>query len=301
MDIHKMLDLYVGDVVGQLPRSQRADVALELRALLAEELEAKSRQLDRPADESMTVDLLRDFGAPKIVAARYHDAWTVIAPTDTRSFVTAAILGLAVILGLAASIGQPSPSGWPQVASLGWLGCLVCYFGIKSWIERRWPRSRRWVPKDRERMHRLAGASLVALIAVAMVLYAAPAWVFAKLTGGVLSDWLSYDPSFHGQRLPWLLALWGLQAILLLTVTVRGRWNPLLRRIEWGLGLATAGVLVWFASGRVFTHSVPEGAAKAVLGLAIVLILVDLGNKLYRGLGGMPPRAGSSSPVSVAS
>ncbi|MFI5960405.1 HAAS signaling domain-containing protein [Cryptosporangium sp. NPDC051539] len=85
-----LIDRYVADVVELLPRRQRADVARELRELLAEELQGSS------ADDAR--ELLRRFGHPSEVAARYGQPVTLIDPSDTRRFLTLALGGSVLIL-----------------------------------------------------------------------------------------------------------------------------------------------------------------------------------------------------------
>ena len=65
------------DVVKRLPRRQRADVALDLRSLLAEELAAEG---SAPLPERAHV-VLQAFGRPADVAARYLPATAVIDPS----------------------------------------------------------------------------------------------------------------------------------------------------------------------------------------------------------------------------
>jgi hypothetical protein len=68
---HDLIDSYVREVAECLPRKQRADVASELRQLLAEELDAKAVAAGRPADAAMATELLRAFGRPAEAALRY--------------------------------------------------------------------------------------------------------------------------------------------------------------------------------------------------------------------------------------
>ena len=72
MNVNELIDAYVADVAVQLPRRQRNDVAFELRALLGEELQAKAEATGGAVDVSMATEMLRDFGHPDDVAARYR-------------------------------------------------------------------------------------------------------------------------------------------------------------------------------------------------------------------------------------
>lgn len=72
MDPNAIIDSYVADVVRYLPRRQRADVALELRSLLDDELASRAADAGRPADPALVMELLTTFGAPRDVADRYR-------------------------------------------------------------------------------------------------------------------------------------------------------------------------------------------------------------------------------------
>jgi len=94
---------YVADVAEQLPIRMRSDVALELRSLLQEDLEARAEAAGRTPDEAMTLEMLRAFGHPSRVAERYHPEWSIIDPGDTRSFVLAGVIGGALLAGATSS------------------------------------------------------------------------------------------------------------------------------------------------------------------------------------------------------
>lgn len=68
METQDVLDLYVREVAEQLPPRQRADVSLELRELLREDLEASVLQRDRPLDAAQTLEFLHRFDHPREVA-----------------------------------------------------------------------------------------------------------------------------------------------------------------------------------------------------------------------------------------
>src|SRR6516165_7657101 len=103
MRADQVIEMYVDDTVRLLPRRQRDDVAAELCALLNDELNARARESARPADEALALSLVRGYGPPNEVAARYQPAWTIIDPADSRSFARAAIIGAGSLLVLGAS------------------------------------------------------------------------------------------------------------------------------------------------------------------------------------------------------
>lgn len=133
MDARTVIESYVHDVTQLLRRKDRADVALELRALLTEELAARTG--GAPADEAMAIELVRSFGAPSEVAARYRPATPLLDAADTRPFLMAALIGALVIMtGVAvapSAVAHPPrpPTPPPARSSAG--------SGSWSWSSRR--------------------------------------------------------------------------------------------------------------------------------------------------------------------
>jgi hypothetical protein len=290
MDVEALIEAYVEDVKQLLPRKQREDVAFELRQLVREELQARAASLGRPLDADIALEGLRAFGKPQDVAARYCEPLIIIPQTETRKFALAAIVGALVLIALSPLGTGPSLGDQVVLAILAWLGALVTFFGLRSLIQRN-NVAQPWAPRDRDRTSRAGSIALVALICVGILAYAAPSWLFAQFThGATLPASLELDPVFRSSRLPALFALWGCQAVLFAVLTVRGRWNPLLRRVDAGLESGIVAVLVWFvAAGSVFKEATPNKGALSWISAFALIMLVDLGVKLYRGLGPMSP------------
>lgn len=291
MDVDSLIDAYVQDVAQLLPRKQRSDVALELRELLREDLQSRAADRGRALDADIALEGLRAFGAPKEVAARYFEPRIIIPPTETRRFLFAAIIGVAVLIALS-PLGNPPPqSGEMGEAIFVWLGVLVTYFGLRGMVQRRRKAAQSWVPREYDKVNRLVPLSFIALIFVGIAAYGAPRWIFSQLThGGTLSASLDYDPAFYASRLPVLFALWLCQAVLFAVLAVRGRWNPWLRRVDFGLEAGVAAVLIWFLfAGDIFKEPTLNSAAPNLISAVVLLLLIDLGVKLYRGVGGLPP------------
>ena len=76
MKANDVIEAYVTDVAAHLPRSQRNDVAYELRALLNEELADKAESAGRAADEELATALVgaaigvQPFDQPDVAAAK---------------------------------------------------------------------------------------------------------------------------------------------------------------------------------------------------------------------------------------
>jgi hypothetical protein len=186
MRAEEVIEVFIDDTVRLLPRRQRDDVAAELRALLNDELSARAQESGRPADDALALSLVRGYGLPNEVAARYQPAWTIIDPADSRSFVRAASIGAGSLLLISALRTQRAPlpgtaDNLVALLILAFFGLPVVSFGIKSWIRRSWPSTAVWKPRDRNRTSRVGTAILVPVAMLLVILYAAPAWLFDRV------------------------------------------------------------------------------------------------------------------------
>jgi hypothetical protein len=292
MRADQVIEIYVDDTVRLLPRRQRDDVAAELRALLNDELNARARESARPPDEALPLSLVRGYGPPNEAAARYQPAWTIIDPADSRSFMRAAFIGAAALLLLSALRTQllPIPGTADDLVGLGilaWLGLLVVAFGVKSWIRRSWPSPALWKPRDRDRTNRVGTAFLIPIATLFVVLYAAPTWIFDRVSGGRFeTSWTAYTADFQRWRLPWFIGLLvGLLALRSL-VAIRSRWSRLTRRINIGLNMALAGLVLSLAvSGNIFQSSAVDQVARSVLAVVAAIYVPSVGVQIYGEIG----------------
>jgi hypothetical protein len=300
-------------VATPLPRRQRNDVAFELRELLNEELQGRAEGAGRAADAVMAAELLRDFGRPDEVAARYRPTLTIIDPLDGQAFLRMAVIGVLVIwcLGLLRILlaGQPPDAGGGVLSLLGqwwagavlpslwWPGVLVACFGTSTWARRRWQQRGEWKPRmeDRIRCGRALMALAVAGIACGVTVLLMPRWPLDILTQGHASpiayDAFTYAPSFLAQQGPWLLLLLLLNIPLLLAVMLKGQWSPLLRRLDIALGLTTCAAMLWTATGGpIVLAAAGDRTIKSAMVLITIVSLFDIGIKLYRRVRPAPER-----------
>lgn len=303
MNANEVIEAYVTEVALQLPRKLRNDVAFELRALLAEELQGRSEAEGRVADAAMASEFLNAFGRPADVAARYRPTLTIIDPVDGHAFARAAIIGLALIwsLGLWSALSGPIDSGldllraiarwWggTVLPSLWWPGVLVSGFAMSAWVRRRWPQSAQWKPRDADRLTGGRTALVMAMIAIfcGVWVLVEPRWLLDVAFGGRAAPAayaaLTYTDSFRQFEGLVLLGLLLLNIPLLLTVAVKGRWSPLLRRIQLGASLATAAAMIWsVVAGPIFIVAVTDRTAKFCLSAIIASMLIGWALALRR-------------------
>ncbi|GIF48796.1 hypothetical protein DFJ67_0931 [Asanoa ferruginea] len=274
----ELIDAYVADVARLLPRSQREDVAAELRALLREELAGSDDPLAR----------LRAFGRPGDVAARYGQPSTVVDPADGRRFVRLTVIGV-VVIWLLGAISADGVVDWYQaygIAALWWPGFLVVAFGLTGWARRRWPARFLWRPRKStagfvNRPGRIAAFAFWTAGAVVLV---SAAWLLERLGAAPQAvQALTFDPDFARFPGPLVLALLVAELAHHLTVTIHGRWRPVTRDIDVALGLLTCAALIGVLfAGPVYLSTEANQIVKFAIAVIVAVSLVDLLIKVRR-------------------
>lgn len=287
MHPNDIIDAYVREVVRRIPARQRNDVGFELRELLREML--ADRAGGGSGDHATAIEMLREFGAPSDIAERYHSPGkAMIAPGQTRSFAILSLAGIALqwTLTFPHALGQPVAIWWLRwgLGALWWPGLLAMIALAAAWLGRIMPPQPTWTPRmiDAERINRpiwLVGLVCFAIAAVTMM--ALPSFV-TRLPEPVRHV-LAFDSRFLRERAPVIVLLWICELVLLGVVAAQGRWSRGTRRYNAALGSMFALVLIWWiAAGRIFQMPSTDSAAKSCIGLAVALIVLDLGFSLYR-------------------
>jgi hypothetical protein len=243
MTANDVIESYVRDVARLLPHKRREDVALELRALLQEELAAKAEAAGRAPDRAMAMALLAGFGRPAEAAARYEPRQPLIDPEDNHDFAIWMIVGL-VVIGM---------SGDPQgLDVVEWFASLAFVFMAIAWFRRRRPEgSFAWKPRPQPsparapRWQAVLAAAGLAVFPLAMYVAPQAFWDTATFGHGVGGGLALTDAFLHSwQRaatIGWLLAY----IAVWLVVAVQGGWRRWSRRAgivtSFGLGLMLLG------------------------------------------------------------
>lgn len=311
MNANEVIESYVAEVAVQLPRKQRNDVAFELRALLHEELAGKAEAADREADTAMATELVRAFGLPAEVAARYRPTLTVIDPADGPKFLRATVVGLVLIwcLGFWQQVLQPVAAGTELLSALGhwwgatvlvspwWPGILVLGFGLSAWSRRRKQATAEWKPKAADRIQGSRASLGLAIVGILSGVYVLldPRWVldffFAGRAAPAAYEALTYTADFRERLAPALLLLLLLNVPIFLAVLVKGRWPAGLRRTQQGLSLVTCAAMVWIVcDGPVFVAARSDRAFKGTLVLIVVLMLAEVAYRYLRRVRPTPAR-----------
>jgi hypothetical protein len=138
-----LIDKYIVEVGKHLPRRQRADIEAEIRSTLEDMLEER-KQVQTRDEEALIVELLKEYGSPREIAATYKTHQYLIGPRLFPTFETVLRIVLAVVAG-ASLIGlgfSLTKTGWtgPEFASAmgqwfgGLIGGLIAAFGNIAFI-----------------------------------------------------------------------------------------------------------------------------------------------------------------------
>ncbi len=294
-----VVEAYVNDVARRLPRAKRNDVALELQALLSEELQGKADESGHVADEAMALELVRAFGSPEDVAERYRPAgFTIIPATRSANFAALALGGVALqwlITLPAALVAAPGREGvalggwWLThgIGALWWPGFMVMAAIVAGWARHKWPpaQTSTWRPRgqDNDRINRTGWAigGIAAALGIATITGAE--WAFTQFLSPAAGAAFEFDPDFLTLGGAVVVAMWSLTALESAIVLFEGRWRPFTRNIDLAMSAMWFAALTWLAVGpRIYLKPVTDEAAKGWLSLIALLVLLELAWKIYR-------------------
>ncbi len=299
MTPHAVVEAYVNDVARRLPRAKRNDVALELQALLAEELQGKADEAGRAADEAMALELVRAFGSPEDVADRYRPAGFVIIPTTRSTKFAAFALGGVALQWLvtlpAALLNAPGREavalgGWwltHGIGALWWPGFMVTAAIVAGWARHRWPpaQTSTWRPRgqDNDHINRTAWAIGGVAAALGIAAVTSAEWAFAQFLPPQVGEAFAFDPDFLPVGGAMVVMMWSLTALQSAIVFFEGRWRALTRNIDLAMSALWFVALTWLVLGpRIYLKPVTDEGAKGWISLVALFVLIDLGIKIYR-------------------
>jgi hypothetical protein len=303
VDTQAIIEDYVNTVAAKLPRTLRNDIGLELRTLLTEHLRSAAQDAGRSPDREMAMEVLHRFGRPDEVASRYvAPGFQLIEPEYAPMFVTLATLCVAIQWGITLppviSAHMTFGDWWLRwgFSALSWVGALVVYFGIGSWIRRRspvdpdsltrpwthwivWlPFPRAWHPGEPEATERRAARNAAPLGTLLTIFFIAPAWILGHLLPpGATTSWALYDAHFQRWLLPPLIALMAARLVLHAAVALSDGWRAPTEAIRFGLWVCFVALLYWAVFGwHIFAHPVSDLLFKAWLLVFLVINTIQI-------------------------
>lgn len=278
MDANELIDRYVNEVGQKLPRRSRADIKLELKSLLLDELEERAAAAGKEPTAEMAAEILIEYGKPEVMAARYKTEQYLIGPQlfpFYRLIVAIVLAAIAVSLLVAFGI-TAAVAGLEDIGSLAW-AFLKAYFqsGVMAFasitiifgiLERLYAHKiqtgedAEWDPyslepveePDRTKRPELV-AGIIWYVILIILFNFFPQWIGMVDTiapGGVFIPLLS--PEFT-VFIPWLSAYWTLGIGLKLYLLWQGRWQRPSRWMEFGLSIFGLYIAYHIATGDAIT------------------------------------------------
>jgi hypothetical protein len=245
-----IIDQYVFEVGENLPGKQRADLEKEIRSLIEDTLEERSRSYNRAIDDDMISEVLKEFGPPAKMAASYQAPRYLIGPRLYPTFilvlkiVSTVIIVLAIIgLGVEAAQGRNSYSsifelimhsaGTLLQSLLLALGNIVFVFAI---VERFVPQGidndKEWDPRsmkqieEPDKVSRFEQVWIILWTTIAILLFNFYPQLlrFGFLQNGQWHFFTFLSETFY-KYVPALTVLWGLEIILSIILFRTGTWQ----------------------------------------------------------------------------
>lgn len=246
-----MIDQYVSEVGENLPEKQRVDLEKEIRSLIEDTLEERSKSAGRPIDDDMIVEVLKEFGSPAKMAASYQPERYLIGPRLYPTFilvlkiVSAVMLVLALVgLGVEAAQGTTTyktmfdliihSAGTLFQSLLAALGNIVFIFAmIERFVPQGIEKEKEWDPRsmkpveEPDKVSRFEQIWIILWSAVAVLLFN----FYPQLLRLVVNQngtWYSFtflsDAFF--KYVPALTILWMLEIFLCILLFMTGAWQP---------------------------------------------------------------------------
>ena len=213
MNPNDVIESYVADVIRRVPLKERNDIGVELRTLLTEMLDERAQAAGQAPDDAMVLAMLREFGAPADIAARYRaPGFVILPPEQTRSFAWLSLGGIALQWALTlprVAEGQSITAWWLTwgLGAFWWPGFLSMMALFAAWIRQWRTTPPAWSPRDvdPDRVHRGAMAFGLTWYAIGVALMICLPWIAAQLPEPFPRLFV-YDPDFLRTR-AWLIVL----------------------------------------------------------------------------------------------
>ena len=278
-----LTDRYVWGVLRSVPERQRADLEPEIRAMIADAVEARTAA--GAAAHTAERDALVELGDPERLAARYTDRpLHLIGPRyflDYRRLlavlvpVIAAVVAFAVLLGdtvAGAGIGEPLVHA--ASAALG-AAIQVAFwvtvgFALVERGDARRTESTAWTPDQLPQLPspgRLSPVELVLGVTANALVIAALVWQQAEAPVTVDGQGFTlFDPVLWSFWMPWFIAVAALQVGFTIVLYLNGRWTVPLATANAVLNAAFAVPAIWLLQQGRLVNPDLVAALEAIAG-----------------------------------
>jgi hypothetical protein len=311
-----LIDTYVSEVGRRLPSKNRADIEAEIRSILEDTLEERSRQEGRPVDDKMIFDVLKEYGDPEKVAASYLPERYLIGPRLYPIFwmlakVIAIISLIVVLVGLGVNLGQSAhdlQSGVQVVAqaisnfftsTLASLATLVLIFAIMEWAVnyygakmdvREFPGKKEWDPQtlvkisppDRIRLSDTIAEIVFTFFALILFNFYPQAFNLGYSANGNwymgVGNWTSVPILSQAffHFVPYLTIVWILTIVLDIILLRLGYWNTATRGFSIALKVINIAIAAAMLSGPSLIALTAANLPAAISNIPVIQTMMDI-------------------------
>lgn len=294
-----LIERYAAEVGKYLPRGQRADIQAEIRSTLEDMLEERTRGKG-PATDAMVEELLREYGAPREVAASYGHKQYLIGPRLFPVFemvtkIVLAALFLALLVSYGFSVIRAGLSASEMAVALGklllqYLGAALTAFGnvvlVFAILERVLPASEqedmkdKWDPADL--MKEPDPDAIKPAEHITSILFTVAGLVILNGFPHIIGMYFLSDDKWtfvpilsqaFFRYMPWINLLSALQIALNLWLLQQGVWRTSTRVAALTLKGGTLALAVAMLTGPAILQITPESVA----GTPLVDVIEKLG------------------------
>ncbi|PKN91401.1 MAG: hypothetical protein CVU44_20015 [Chloroflexi bacterium HGW-Chloroflexi-6] len=289
-----LIDRYISHVGKHLPEKSREDLKREIRSLVEDTLEDRSKELGRPVDEALTVDVLKEFGRPEKMAASYVPERYLISPRMFPIFwlvvrIVASVLLAIMLVKLFIGFGQ-ADANYAQLliqmvidfaaGAISAFGNIVLVFAAIQYFipelgqqldkEDEWnPLKMEKIESDDElsRFEQVFGITF-SVIGLALFNFFPELLGFGFVNNG---EWMmlpAFSKAFFSY-LPWINLIWGAEIILSLFLLIQGRWQAGTRWVSLGIKFMSIALAGFMLAGPSLISLNPEELARAEIGFTL--------------------------------
>lgn len=270
----KYIELYVKAVGRKLPQSMREDIEAELKSTLMDMLDDRAKAEDRIVDEDLEQELLKEYGSPDEIAAKYLPEQQLISPKLYPIFwmilkIVLTVLAITTIVSIGVQLGQMgvNVSGAANVVGEAFLeliqsamqafGTLVLVFAlitrfgkIDADLKTEWqPRDLLKIrDEDKIKPAELITAIIFSTIGIVIFNFYPDLISLYNNVNGQIEVYPLLTAAFFGYLL-WFNILWILEIIQNALLLKDGVYTRASRIFEIGLNIANVALLIVIISG----------------------------------------------------
>ncbi len=279
-----LTDRYVWGVLRSIPEAERNELEPEIRALVADAVEARLADGVSAADAERAA--LVELGDPESLAARYTDRKQfLIGPPMFGAWkrVVVPVLGVVVpivtiVTGAASLLGGATPGeaivsmlSTAYIVSVMILFWVTLVFALLERAGTEIPTTEgEWTPDALPEVparERLGAGELIGSVITSVIVATLIVW--QQLQPPIVIDGVAeplFDPALWSFWLPWFLVVTLIELVFTVALYVHGRWTYAFAAINAVLGAAFAIPVIWLIGNELLLNPAIKEAVLAAGG-----------------------------------